>query len=143
MRGYEVGVNNYIKKPYLPEELDAHVRALLRNINLGGRMENNTETYPIGRWRFNAEKASLSDTEGKNISLTLLESQILRLLCRSMGETVGRDTILETLWPDVDYFYASRRLDVFITKLRKLLSADPAITISTIRGVGLRLDVED
>ena len=42
MRGYEVGVNNYIKKPYLPEELDAHVRALLRNINLGGRMENNT-----------------------------------------------------------------------------------------------------
>ena len=143
MRGYEVGVNNYIKKPYLPEELDAHVRALLRNINLGGRMENNTETYPIGRWKFNAEKASLSDMEGKNVSLTLLESQILRLLCRSMGETVGRDTILETLWPDVDYFYASRRLDVFITKLRKLLSADPAITISTIRGVGLRLDVEN
>lgn len=65
MRGYEVGVNNYIKKPYLPEELDAHVRALLRNINLGGRMENNTETYPIGRWKFNAEKASLSDAEGK------------------------------------------------------------------------------
>ena len=143
MRGYEVGVNNYIKKPYLPEELDAHVRALLRNINMGGRMENNTETYPIGRWKFNAEKASLSDAEGKNVSLTLLESQILRLLCRSMGETVGRDTILETLWPDVDYFYASRRLDVFITKLRKLLSADPAITISTIRGVGLRLDVEN
>ena len=55
MRGYEVGVNNYIKKPYLPEELDAHVRALLRNINMGGRMENNTETYPIGRWKFNAD----------------------------------------------------------------------------------------
>ena len=140
MRGYEVGVNNYIKKPYSPEELDAHVRALLRNLQ-GERMENKTDNYIVGRLKFNAPKAELTTSEGQYIQLTMLESQILRLLCLHIGETVGRDTILETLWPDVDYFYASRRLDVFLTKLRKILSIDSSVSISTIRGVGIKLNV--
>ena len=140
MRGYEVGVNNYIKKPYSPEELDAHVRTLLRNLQ-GERMENKTDNYIVGRLKFNAPKAELTTSEGQYIQLTMLESQILRLLCLHIGETVGRDTILETLWPDVDYFYASRRLDVFLTKLRKILSIDSSVSISTIRGVGIKLNV--
>ena len=139
MRGYEVGVNNYIKKPYSPEELDAHVQALLRNIK-GGQMENKTDIYTVGRLKFNAQKAELTTSEGQHVPLTMLESQILRLLFLHIGETVGRDTILETLWPDVDYFYASRRLDVFLTKLRKILSIDSSVSISTIRGVGIKLN---
>lgn len=139
MRGYEVGVNNYIKKPYSPEELDAHVQALLRNIK-GGQMENKTDIYTVGRLKFNAKKAELTTSEGQHVPLTMLESQILRLLFLHIGETVGRDTILETLWPDVDYFYASRRLDVFLTKLRKILSIDSSVSISTIRGVGIKLN---
>lgn len=139
MRGYEVGVNNYIKKPYSPEELDAHVQALLRNIK-GGRMENKTNIYTVGRLKFNAPKAELTTSEGQHVPLTMLESQILQLLCLHIGETIGRDTILETLWPDVDYFYASRRLDVFLTKLRKILSIDSSVSISTIRGVGIKLN---
>ena len=139
MRGYEVGVNNYIKKPYSPEELDAHVQALLRNIK-DGRMENKTNIYTVGRLKFNAPKAELTTSEGQHVPLTMLESQILQLLCLHIGETIGRDTILETLWPDVDYFYASRRLDVFLTKLRKILSIDSSVSISTIRGVGIKLN---
>ena len=139
MRGYEVGVNNYIKKPYSPEELDAHVQALLRNIK-GGRMENKTNIYTVGRLKFNAPKAELTTSEGQHVPLTMLESQILQLLCLHIGETIGRDTILETLWPDVDYFYASRRLDVFLTKLRKILSIDSSVSIFTIRGVGIKLN---
>ena len=139
MRGYEVGVNNYIKKPYSPEELDAHVQALLRNIK-GGRMENKTNIYTVGRLKFNAPKAELTTSEGQHVPLTMLELQILQLLCLHIGETIGRDTILETLWPDVDYFYASRRLDVFLTKLRKILSIDSSVSISTIRGVGIKLN---
>lgn len=140
MRGYEVGVNNYIKKPYSPEELDAHIQALLRNLQ-GGRMENKTDIFTVGNMEFNAQKYELTTSEGKHVPLTMSESKILRLLCLHIGETVGRDIILETLWPSVDYFYASRRLDVFLTKLRKILSVDSSVSISTIRGLGIKLNV--
>ena len=135
--GYDTGVNNYIKKPYIPEELDAHVKALLKMIN-GERSKNNTSVYTLGSYRFDASKAELCDRDGKTMSLTQRESQILQILCDSAGETVKREAILARFWPEADYL-SSRSLDVFVAKLRNRLAADDTISIVTVRGVGLKI----
>ena len=86
VKGYEIGANNYIKKPFIPEELDAHVHALLK-LSKGEKSKDTSQCYKIGK----------------------------------------------------DDYFASRSLDVFVTKLRKFLSEDESVTIKTVKGVGLIL----
>ncbi|WP_373846707.1 helix-turn-helix domain-containing protein, partial [Bacteroides heparinolyticus] len=66
---------------------------------------------------------------------------VLRLLAENKGEVVRREAILSRYWDTEDNFFASRSLDVFISKLRKLFEDDPQIEIKTVRGVGLMLGV--
>lgn len=136
--GYALGVNNYIKKPFLPEELDAHVKAL---INL---KQNTTKVtspiYKFGIYKFDPKHYSL-EYDSKKQMLTARESQILELLCKNKGEVVQRDDILLKFWGLNDYF-TSRSLDVFISKMRRYLSHDPSISIKNIKGVGLILEYE-
>ena len=137
MHGYQVGVNNYIKKPYTPEELDAHIRAMLRTRN-SERAQDTTSQFALGSFRFDASKSELHDKNGKTISLTPRETHILQLLCEHRNETVRREAILERFWPEADYF-TSRSLDVFVTQLRNYLAGDEHVSIVTVRGVGLKL----
>jgi two-component system response regulator len=137
MHGYQVGVNNYIKKPYTPEELDAHIRAMLRTRN-SERAQDTTLQFTLGSFRFDASKSELHDKNGKTISLTPRETQILQLLCEHRNEIVRREAILERFWPEADYF-TSRCLDVFISQLRKRFAGDDGVSLVTVRGVGLKL----
>ena len=137
MHGYQVGANNYIKKPYTPEELDAHIRAMLRTRN-SERAQDTTLQFTLGSFRFDASKSELHDKNGKTISLTPRETQILQLLCEHRNEIVRREAILERFWPEADYF-TSRSLDVFVTQLRNYLAGDEHVSIVTVRGVGLKL----
>lgn len=134
--GYHSGVNNYIKKPFLPEELDAHIQALLKLKN-GVRSRNEKNIFTLGNYHFDAERLVLQ-FDSKQWNLTAREAQILQLLCENRGEIVKRDDILENIWGTSD-FYTSRSLDVFIKKLRTYLSADPSISIRTVKCVGLIL----
>lgn len=137
--GYDVGVNNYIKKPFLPEELDAHIRALiqLKENQISKRKE---KIYRIGKYNFDPKHYFLSyDSVRQN--LTSRESQILVLLCDNMGEVVLREDILFKFWGNSDYF-TSRSLDVFISKMRRYLSKDDSISIKNIKGVGLILECD-
>lgn len=136
-RGYETGVNNYIKKPYIPEELHSHITALLKMLN-GEHMRNRRSLYSVGSFRFDVSKSELYDKNGNAVSLTPRETQILEILCEHRGETVGREVILKKFWPEADYF-SSRSLDVFVTKLRNHFAADRTVSILTVRGVGLKL----
>lgn len=134
--GYKLGVNNYVKKPFVPDELDAHIHAILK-MKAGTKLRNENEHYKLGRFTLDAKHATLhNDETGEKETLTVREAKILQLLCENMNETVERKAILSRFWNTEDDYFASRSLDVFITKLRKLLKDEPCIELKNIRGVG-------
>ena len=137
--GYKLGVNNYVKKPFVPDELDAHIHAILK-IKAGTKSRNENEHYKLGRFTLDAKHATLynDETEEKKM-LTVREAKILQLFCKNINETVERKAILSRFWDTEDDYFKSRSLDVFITKLRKLLKDEPRIELKNIRGVGYTL----
>lgn len=142
-KGYEIGVNNYVKKPFVPDEIDAHVRAVLK-MKEGAKMRCETDCYRIGSYVLDAAHGTLrNDTTGKMQTLTVRETKLLRLLAENLNEVVRREAILSRCWEaDMNYF-TSRSLDVFVAKLRKLFDEDGRVGIKTVRGVGLMLAVEE
>lgn len=142
-KGYDIGVNNYVKKPFIPDELDAHLHAILK-MKEGTKTRNEEGLCKFGNYTLDAEHATLRNGESeKSTTLTAREAQILQLLAENKGEVVRREVILNRCWDKNDDYFASRSLDVFVTKLRKLFEADPMIEIKTVRGVGLMLVVND
>ena len=140
--GYRLGINNYVKKPFVPEELDAHIQALMK-MRGGAKTQKETNHYKLGKYTLDADHATLRDDE-TDISQTITqrEAQILQLLAENQNHVVRREAILSRFWNTEDDYFASRSLDVFVNKLRKLLSDEPRITLKTVRGVGLQLLVE-
>lgn len=142
-KGYDIGVNNYVKKPFIPDELDAHLHAILK-MKEGTKSHDESGIYRFGKYALDAKQAFLLNNEsGNKTTLTVREAQLLQLLAQNKGEVVNRETILSNFWNTDDDYFASRSLDVFITKLRKLFANDPQIDIVTKRGIGLSLVVNN
>lgn len=140
-RGYDIGVNNYVKKPFIPDELDAHLHAILK-MKEGAKLRNESGVCRFGKYTLDAEHATLHNNEtGGNMTLTAREAQVLQLLAQNKGDVVRRDVILSRCWDKTDDYFASRSLDVFMTKLRKVFGNDSQVEIKTVRGVGLKLEV--
>ena len=141
--GYRLGINNYVKKPFVPEELDAHIQALMK-MRGGAKTQKETNHYKLGKFTLDAEHATLRNDE-TNVAqtVTVRETQILQLLAENKNNVVRREAILSRFWNTEDDYFASRSLDVFVNKLRKLLAEEPKINLKTVRGVGLQLIVED
>ena len=141
IRGYETGTDNYIKKPYTPEELDAHIKTLI-NLKNNSRLRFKNAIQKMGKYYiFDPKNFTLTYNDSEKRMLTAKESQVLSLLLEHRGEIVKRDDILKTFWQESDSF-TSRSLDVFITKLRRYLSQDASISIKNIKAVGLILDFD-
>ena len=137
--GYRLGINNYVKKPFVPEELDAHIQALMKMRN-GNKSQKETSHYKLGKYTLDAEHATLrNDESGLSQTITQREAQILQLLAENKNNVVRREAILSRFWNTEDDYFASRSLDVFVNKLRKLLADEPKITLKTVRGIGLQL----
>jgi len=137
--GFETGVNNYIKKPFLPEELDAHIKALF-NLRNETKVKTKKRMYSIGKYQFDPKNLILLYGSSK-LTLTVREAQILELLLENKGEIVKRNDILLKFWDVID-LYTSRSLDVFVTKIRSYLSNDPSVKIVNVKGVGLILNYD-
>lgn len=144
INGYQAGADFYIKKPFLPEELDAHIQAVLRmrhNTQAESPAGNDEDTiFTIGKYSFEPTQ-NLLIFENEQHNLTAKESKILEMLCREKGKVVSRENILNEIWGNSD-FYSSRSLDVFITKLRKYLSKDTNVSLNVLKGVGICLKVQ-
>lgn len=133
--GYNSGADNYIKKPFLPEELYAVINAIMRR-NQDMPIAT-THLISIGNNSLNTRELTL--TINSNIrKLTVREAQILELLCSNRNEVVLKEDIINKFWGEYDIFKA-RSLDVFINRLRNYLSIDSSIELITIRGKGFKL----
>ena len=140
INGYQSGADFYIKKPFLPEELDAHIQAVLKVKRSASVPEADGKArYTIGKYSFFPSQNLLCDEDGYQRSLTPKEAKVLEMLCRRKGHLVSREEILIAIWQTAD-FYSSRSLDVFITKLRKYLAKDPHIGLKVQKGVGIELE---
>lgn len=141
--GYAAGANNYVKKTFVPEELDAHIQSLMR-LKQGKRSLDNSQLIKLGKYILHADHATLKNQEdGTEKMLTAREAKILELLAVNKNDVVRREAVLSRFWgvEDKDYF-ASRSLDVFIKKIRTAIEDEPRVELKTIRGVGFKLIVD-
>lgn len=137
VKGFESGGNDYIRKPFSLEELIVRLHNLLKLVNIKTSV---SEKIAIGS-QIQFSPANLTvHTHNEDITLSHKESQILTLLCHHQNQVIERKMILMSVWND-DSYYNSRTLDVYMRKLRKLLSVDPSIQIITLKGVGYRFNV--
>lgn len=137
LEGYKLHVDNFIKKPFLPEELNMHIQAILKRVRMSAPKSESSGVIAIGEYLFNVDSHKLQRKE-ELYKLTDRESQILERLYQNKGELVRREALLEELW-GVNDFFTSRSLDVFVSSLRKYLANDSRIEIVTLRGKGLML----
>lgn len=138
IEGFKAGGDDYLTKPFSVEELQVRVISLLKRVNIHVEEEEQA-ILTIGKYLFDTVNYTLKHASFEKV-LTKKEAQILKMLCKFNNQVVARDVILNAVWGQDDYF-VGRSLDVFITKLRKYLKEDPAISISNIHGIGFKLEV--
>lgn len=133
--GLELGADDYITKPFSMEELVSRISAILRRVR--GKRDKDVTVFRIGKYTFDTQKQTLN-INNKSQKLTTKESELLSLLCQHVNEILERNYALKAIWVDDNYFNA-RSMDVYITKLRKLIKDDPTIEIINIHGKGYKL----
>ncbi len=135
--GFKIGADDYITKPFSMEELVFRISAILRRVR--GKKDKEITLYKLGKYTFDTQKQVLL-IDGVSQKLTTKESELLKLLCLNVNDVLERNFALKAIWIDDNYFNA-RSMDVYITKLRKLLKDDPEIEIINIHGKGYKLVV--
>ena len=140
LRGFKIGADDYLTKPFDSEVLLAKIKAILKRKNLIKVPEVEEFLFEIGKYNFNSKLRLLSYQSNDSIKLSPKESQLLRLLILYKNDLLPRSIALSKIWRDESYF-TSRSMDVYIAKLRKILEEDKDIEIQNVHGEGFRLIV--
>ena len=137
IKGFELGADDYITKPFSMEELLVRMKAILRRASQGPLPGEDITSFEIGKYAFDYNRQTLSF--GKEVQkLTSKENELLKLLCDSMNNVLDRKIALHKIWNDDSYFNA-RSMDVYIAKLRKYLKQDPNVQLINVHGTGFKL----
>ncbi len=139
LKGYNIGADDYITKPFDTEVLLCKIHAVIKR--QGSDFNHDPESFEIGSYHFDVKLRQIS-RQGIVQKLSPKESDLLKILCLNKNQLLLRETALKTIWGDDGYFTA-RSMDVFITKLRKYLTDDPAIEIKNIHGSGFILEINE
>ncbi len=129
LRGLKLGADDYITKPFDAEELVLRIHNILRRT--AGNAEDNQH---IGKLELKMDELKLVSPVN-TYQLTIREAELIAFLITNRNSVVSREKILNDLWEQNDYF-TGRSMDVFISRIRKYLSDDPALHLETIRGIG-------
>ncbi|MBQ8968973.1 MAG: response regulator transcription factor [Bacteroidaceae bacterium] len=133
--GFKIGADDYLTKPFSMDELVFRMEAILRRVK--GTVAPTVVCYRLGKFLFDTQRQMLT-IGSEQVKLTTKESELLGLLCAHANDVLLRELALKTIWIDDNYFNA-RSMDVYITKLRKHLKADPDIEINNVHGKGYKL----
>jgi DNA-binding response OmpR family regulator len=137
IRGFEIGGDDYLTKPFSMEELLMRMKAILRRVNEKNEGDAKITLFKLGKLTFDYNRQLLVAPTGEN-KLTSKEAELLRLLCENANDVLDRSVALNRIWQDDSYFNA-RSMDVYITKLRKYLKEDPAVELLNVHGIGFKL----
>ncbi|MBQ5778423.1 MAG: response regulator transcription factor [Paludibacteraceae bacterium] len=135
LEGFKIGADDYITKPFSMEELLYRMDAIIRRVK--GQTKEIITEYQLGKYTFDTQKQTL-EINGKISKLTTKENELLILLASNANAILERNYALKKIWGDDGYFNA-RSMDVYITKLRKILKEDTQISIINIHGKGYKL----
>ncbi len=140
IKGFRIGGDDYITKPFSIEELLARIEAVLRRAKTTQPNETTVKKFQLGQYVFNYESSTLMHQDNE-IRLSAKENELLRLLCEYKNRVVKREYALNAVWGENNYFMG-RSMDVYIAKLRKHLQNDPNVLITNVHGVGFSLQTD-
>lgn len=140
LRGFDVGADDYLTKPYRLRELFVRIRALLRrNSDI---TQADSKRYQVGEFSLNEEARTAYTAHGELIELTRKEFDLLLFFVHNLGRALSRNEILDQVWGK-DISVEGRTVDNFVSSLKKKLGWTPqsSFHIRSVRGVGYRLEV--
>tara|TARA_B110000977_G_scaffold154906_1_gene196983 strand:- start:1226 stop:1930 length:705 start_codon:yes stop_codon:yes gene_type:complete len=140
LRGFKVGADDYLTKPFDSEVLLAKIKAIINRKNIVNILETDTFEFTIGKFSYNSKLRFLNIASQEPLKLSPKENQLLRLLVLHVNDLLPREVALNKIWRDDNYF-TSRSMDVYIAKLRKYLKPDSNVEILNTHGEGFRLVV--
>ncbi len=135
IKGFSLGGNDFIRKPFSMEELIVRINNLL-SLKSGLAQNISTDSVSLGKYTFYHNRQTLNDGKEER-KLSYRETELLKRLYENRNTIISRKEILNLLW-NSDSFFNSRTLDVYITKLRSYLKDDASLEIITIKGIGYR-----
>ena len=139
VKGYQIGADDYLTKPFDSEVLLLKMKALfLRMEQSGFQLNKENYLFTIGAFNFNAKLRQLALNNDKPVKLSPKEGSLLHMLILHKNDLMPRELALKKIWKD-DTYFTSRSMDVYIAKIRKHLKGDPSIEIINIHGEGFRM----
>lgn len=139
IKGFLVGADDYITKPFSMEELYLRVSAVMRRVQVQEKAKQEIGPYRVGVYSFDARTRELA-LGGQTAKMSAIEARLLQLFCDSPAGMIEREAALRQIWDDEDML-RGRSLNVYVSKLRQYLKEDPAIEILNVHGVGYQLVV--
>jgi len=140
LKGYKVGADDYLNKPFDSEVLLMKIKAIMQRKGADTVVDSKQFEFKIGHFDLNSKLRFLTYKGGEATKLSPKENQLLRLLALHENDLMPRELALTKIWRDDNYF-TSRSMDVYIAKLRKYLKVDDKVEILNIHGEGFRLVV--
>jgi two-component system OmpR family response regulator len=139
IQGFKIGADDYITKPFSIEEFLLRIETILKRVYSQRTKADEQFLFSIGNLVCDFTNQQIKSEKGIQ-ELTHKEAKLLKLFCINQNQVISRDTIQKAIWEDEGYF-VGRSMDVFISRLRKLLKDDPRVMITNVHGVGYKFEV--